>query len=106
MQLIKNSIRIELVNLGEGLSGDYDPTNPEDVNLLRFDVSRKVGRRWEEIPDASYCTQIPAYANTQTKRKVLQILMRDIYPPASRGHSIKKLCERLSWIASARRPQS
>jgi hypothetical protein len=30
--------RVEFVQLGEGYSGDRDPTDPEDAELLRFDV--------------------------------------------------------------------
>lgn len=30
----KNGVMIELINIGEGMIGDYDENNPEDTNLL------------------------------------------------------------------------
>jgi hypothetical protein len=35
-------VKIELEWIGEGLDGDYNPGNPNDVPLLRFSVYKKV----------------------------------------------------------------
>jgi len=43
MNLIKNNIMVEWVELGEGLSGDYNPDDPKDIELLRFDIKRTCG---------------------------------------------------------------
>ena len=48
--ITRGVVKIEWVNLGEGYDGDYDPENPDDVNLLRFDVSKKVNGEWTEAP--------------------------------------------------------
>ena len=34
---IKN-VSVELEDIGEGLSGDYDPNDKDDIPLLRFTV--------------------------------------------------------------------
>ena len=106
LEIIKGKIKVEWSDLGEGLSGDYDPNDPNDIPLLRFDVSRmedfpKDGRNmdWEAIDDASYCTNFPVTASDDLKMKALAYLMGEIYEPAEAGNSIKKLCERLSWIS-------
>jgi len=105
MQLIKKGIMVEWVRLGEGLSGDYNPNDPEDVELLRFDVSKQEGDEWSsinewiEVPDASYCTLFPVNTKKRIKMKGLQYIMNEIWKPITDGHSIKKICEQLSWIS-------
>jgi len=39
-EMIRDNIMVEWVELGEGLCGDYNPDDPDDIELLRFDVSR------------------------------------------------------------------
>jgi hypothetical protein len=92
--LIKDDVAVELWNAGEGWSGDYNPDDPTDVNLLRFDVFYKS----EAVDDASYCTQIPADTPAADKLQLLDIILNLVYEPLTDGHSIKKLCERISWI--------
>lgn len=100
----------EWVNIGEGLFGDYNPENPEDVNVLRFDVSYAIKELssdtvtfWEDVEDASYSTNTPANTDIRTLIKLLYIIFKeyrakiDEYPEVS----LKKLGERLSWISPA-----
>ena len=98
-QLIKDNVMVEWTELGEGIDGDYNPNDSEDVELLRFDVSRLVNGGWGVIDDASYCTQVPVSATPEQRAKGLQLIMDEVYEWASQSHSIKKLCERLSWIS-------
>lgn len=98
-QLIKDNVMVGWTELGEGIDGDYNPGDPEDVELLRFDVSRLVNGEWEAIDDASYCTQVPVSATPEQRTKGLQLIMDEVYEWASQGYSIKKPCERLSWIS-------
>jgi len=98
-KLVRGNIKVEWVELGEGIDGDYDPDDPDDAELLRFEVSRFEGDEWVPIDDASYCTQVPVSATPEQRAKGLQMIMDEIYEFASEGHSIKKLCERLSWIS-------
>jgi hypothetical protein len=99
----KNDIhlKIEFCNLGEGYDGDYNHDDPDDVNLLRFDVSiKKEGdMEWSEVPNASYCTQMPAHSSFDILEKALVMMMDEIFDAAIEGHSIKKACERMSWIS-------
>ena len=97
LQYIKGKVKIEWVNLNEGFSGDYDPS---DEQLLRFDVSR-LDRFdcWVEVSDASYCTLFPVLASAEDKKEGLQVLMDNVYEQVCDGHGIKRLCQRLSWIS-------
>lgn len=97
-EIIKGNIKVEFVAIGEGLLGEYNPDDPDDVELLRFYVSRQHGDDWEDVCDASYCTLLPVSSSNERKQRELEKIMDEVYEPASRGDSIKKICERLSWI--------
>ena len=90
----RGPVRVGWCNLGEGYFGDYDEDDPEDVNLLRFDVDLN----GEPVDDASYCTQVPADTPDLTLIKLLHIIMNEIHDPLMSGDGIKRLCESLSWI--------
>lgn len=98
MELTKGDVCIEWAALGEGLCGDYNPNDPDDVELLRFYVQRKTDGEWEDVEDASYCTCFPASATEDEMRKGLEYLMDNFYNAVISGDSVKKLGERLSWI--------
>ncbi len=99
-ELIRGNVKVEWVNLGEGWSGDYDEDDPDDQNLLRFDVSKRgPDGEWEEVPDASYCTRMPADTDTHILENALLHIMDTIYDDVSNHGKAKRLCESLSWIS-------
>lgn len=101
-------VRVELEDIGEGVSGDYNPKDKLDIPLLRFTVLREVhdahepaedeGYEWEQVDDASYCTQIDARLSVKTHVRLAELIMREVGDEVRARHSVKKLCERLSWI--------
>lgn len=99
------AVLIEWSNLGEGISGDYNPKDKEDINLLRFDVlyKRSGEKDWTPVDDASYCTQFPASASKAKRMDALKLLMSKYFEPVisyvTEGASVKKLGEQLSWIS-------
>ena len=97
--IIRGNVRIDWVNLDEGFDGDYDPENPDDVNLLRFDVSMFKNGEWVEVPDGSYCTQVPAKTDKGTLSRILVSFMNEIYDDVVSVGKAKRTCERLSWTA-------
>lgn len=99
-------IKVSLVNLDEGLSGDYDENDPDDVNLLRFDVYYRNPEEglddWEPVDDASYCTNVEANSTKEHLEKVVRTLFkryRDEYRNIATGGSVKKMGEELSHIS-------
>ena len=105
-----DTFMVEWVNIGEGICGDYNPDDPEDINLLRFDVSYADKSRstavetvWEEVEDASYCTNTPADTPVEDLVRLLYAVFKeyrskiDDYPEVS----LKKLGEGLSYISPA-----
>jgi hypothetical protein len=102
-ELIKGNIKIEWIDLGEGWDGEWDPNDPEDQALLRFNASRRIASAdgaelWDDIPGASYCTRVPADTPEDVQTRLLEFLMEKIYEPILQGQYIKKLCRELSWI--------
>lgn len=95
--LTKNNVKIEWVNLNEGNDGDYDPSDKNDANLLRFDVSHKVNDEWEAVKDGSYCTRVQASTDNQKLLEHLIVFMDIIYDDVSKHGKAKRLCESLSW---------
>lgn len=98
--LLKGNVKVEWVNLGEGNSGDFDEGDPEDVNLLRFDFSRRENENeeWDESPDGSYCTLIPASTPREILEQGLQLLMESAGPEIAEHGKAKRTLEQLSWI--------
>ena len=99
-----DKLRVDWTNLGEGVSGDYNPEDPEDINLLRFDIyAKRDNSDWEEVDDASYCTNVPADTDPDELERLLRVIF-DRYNDViddyiNNGTSVKKLGEELSWIA-------
>jgi hypothetical protein len=97
--VVSDNWKVELVDIGEGLCGDYNENDPEDVPLLRFDMySRKNPKsRWQEPNDSSYCTRVHAEITSKQRKEVLTLLIAEVEDLAW-DWNVKKLCERLSYI--------
>ncbi len=119
IELVRENVKVVLENIGEGLCGDYDPDDEDDDPLLRFSVYGRrgmeaddfalergyEGEEWAPFSDGSYCTQISATLPEEKLRALLEELMDEVFDAANQGHSIKKLCERLSWIGNEGLPR-
>ena len=95
------TVLVEWSDLGEGICGDWNPDDPDDIALLRFDIS--VIEDGDDMPtpisDASYCTQVPADTDPKILKKGLEMIMDEIFDAVIEEESIKKPCERMSWIS-------
>lgn len=103
LSICDDVLRVDWYNAGEGTCGDYDPENPDDINLLRFDVYVKDGDEWVEVEDASYCTCMPTSASAAILQKALTAIFKR-YRAVIDGPeypSVKKLGEELSYISEA-----
>jgi len=120
LELVRGDVKVELDWIGEGVSGDYQADDPEDEPLLRFTVLRRSGletndpyaldagyeqNEWTPFRDACYCTNISAILPKAKLLELMGVLMDGVFNPASQGHSIKRLCERLSWIGNDGLPE-
>lgn len=87
---------VEVSWIGEGEDGDYDPTSPIDEPLLRFDAYQLVDGSWEEVPDGSYCTQVPAWCTTEQAHALARMVAQRL--DIEGGSHPKRLLEQMSWI--------
>ena len=88
--------------IGEGNSGEYNPSDLNDVPLLRFSCYVKDTKAdpneedsWTQIDDASYCTNMPVTTPRADLAVALDSILREIqdcYP------SCKRTMEWMSWI--------
>lgn len=92
----RDGLRLALEYIGEGKDGSYDPDDPNDTPLLRFDVYRLEEGEWVDVENASYCTQIPATCTQQQAQEAAEYLFNQV---AMGGSSMKRLCEQLSWTS-------
>ena len=120
IEVIEGRVKVALEYIGEGLIGDYDPTESEDVPLLRFTVyyapiggadrDSRVRENliedghyntfdWTPCVDASYCTSIDARAPHEDQLRAATHILMEVLDDVTASRPIKKICERLSWIS-------
>jgi len=94
-----NNVRVTLHDeTHEGYNGDYDPNDPDDQRLMRFDVERWFNGEWVAVDDAFYCTLIPNTINGTTAGMLLDQIYAEVADAVNQGISIATACERLSWL--------
>lgn len=97
MELIRENRRVEFCYIGEGLDGDYNPKDRNDVPLLRFDIYELVDGEWEAMDNGSYCTAMPVGTDHETIQRALKLIMDETF-----GQSrVKQAAEALSWMNPA-----
>lgn len=92
--LVRNHRKVTFSHIGEGWNGDYNPNDPDDTPLLRFDIYEMVNGEWEQMDDASYCTGLSVDADPETIREALEVVMNSTYDL----ERVKREAERLSWL--------
>lgn len=98
----KGPVRVAWVCLGEGYNGDYDPKNPEDELLLRFDVAVKNENIGSFVTVESRCTCFAANAPDKAKEEALDILL-DCFHTAYTNEPrqrLSSLADTLSYISA------
>ena len=98
MELQKNNVKVELVHIGDGGGGEYNPDDTEDERLLRFYVTHKVGDTWKDVDGASYCTTLPISLSDLDQEVFLEMLMEQFYLPVIKGERVKHIGEDMSWV--------
>jgi hypothetical protein len=109
--LIEGGVKVILEHIQEGWNGYYDPEDPEDEPLIRFNVfaHKKLMNPYAEysygddkyhyMSDSSYCTQMPTNISKKMIDRALKVIMYEVKDAVIGGNSIKKTCERLSWLS-------
>lgn len=95
MKLIRDHRMVEFSYCEEGLNGVYNPNDPEDVALLRFDIYEKVNDEWVAMDDGSYCTLMPVDTGAGIIKQALELIMNETFDL----DRVKKAGEAMSWVA-------
>jgi hypothetical protein len=100
LSVIRDDVRVKWDYIGEGVNGDYNENDPNDIELLRFRVSKRTcfDDAWTDVDDGSYCTCMPLGTAETVLLQALEIIMDNVYDNVTGGISIKKICENLSYI--------
>jgi hypothetical protein len=96
ISISQGMVKVTMEYIGEGYNGDYNPEDPKDEPLVRFSVDCE----GMELCDASYCTEIPVSTSEEKVIGYARQILHEVKGPLESGHSIKRLCERLSWLYS------
>lgn len=94
-------LRLSWEYIGEGHSGDYDPSDPQDQQLLRFYVEwLTVNDGWQELDDASYCTCLTVGTDRGDLCRYAVDILHSISPDGDRPSNYKKTMELWSWLGT------
>ena len=97
IECVRNDRKVVWEDIGEGLSGDFNPEDKHDYQHLRFSCYKPVQpylpNEWEQMDDASYCTRLPISTPPALLEKAAQSIL-----DAIEHSSYKKRLEELSWM--------
>lgn len=100
LRLTSDLIRIDWYDNDEGVNGDYDPDDPEDIALLRFDVYYRNSPhgRWKQLADESYLTGMPVDTDMHILKQALHCIYQEYSRllPIRNPDSIRHVGEHLS----------
>jgi hypothetical protein len=92
-------VKVQWINALEGPAGFYNPRNPVDVNLLRFNIYFKdtVSNAWRDPGKASRLALVPAKTEDYFLLQAAEFIASELQDHTMDGcHSV--ICERLSWL--------
>jgi hypothetical protein len=65
---------------------------------MRFYIDKQVDGEWVEVEDTSHCTHITEDDNSAIRLAALGRIMDTVKPLIRKGESVKRACEKLSWL--------
>lgn len=101
----KDGVMVTLSNIGEGIHGDYDKNDEDDVNLLRFYIYTDEGRScdpdkggWQEKD--SWCTDLAADMPDDMLQKALDVIFDRVFDVLGNDPeaSVRHIGQELSWL--------
>ena len=98
----RGPVRVAWVCLGEGYNGEYDPRDPEDELLLRFNLFLKDETSGEWRPAESRLTCFVAKASVKDQEAALDILLDRFYTAYTSGpqQCLSSMADALSYISA------
>lgn len=101
IELTIGPVRVSFEHIGEGYSGEYNPNDPEDRRLLRFYIEeRDEDGDWNDVDNGSFCTTLTTDTSIKDLVNYLTLIWGRVWEKLLAGESIKRECEKLSWLGS------
>lgn len=97
--LVDGDLAVELDHIGEGRSGDYDPGDPDDAQLVRFTVLRRVDGVLQPIEDGSYCTNLPTTITAAEAERASREILKAARVADEAGGGHRRLLEEQSHLS-------
>lgn len=91
---IPGVVQVRLGYIGEGMSGDYNPSDPADVPFLRVDALDLTVEGKRSDQDTSFCTLLPITVPLE----VLQSVCRHIATTLFELPTWSRKMEEFSWL--------
>lgn len=101
---VDGDLKVQIEWIGEGISGNYNPQDPEDAPILRFRVLERAPLvidteagdedGWTFIEGTSHCCGLDAEISDATKAMAASFIMSEVKGKAD----LKGICERLAWL--------
>jgi hypothetical protein len=92
-----DTLKVELQWKGDGLSGDFDPHDPEDVPLLRFMVEKRQEETWVPVEGGDRITTLPATLTDAKQSLVVDFLLSRLTTAYQQGQ-FKQMAAKLAWM--------
>ena len=94
----RSGLRVDWIYIGEGLSGDWNPNNPNDIPLLRFDVYYLSGEdQWDMVDDGSYCTNMEWGTSSDILARAAMLIIFNMEDKIGKT-SYRQALQDLSWM--------
>ena len=107
VEVEEGDVKVVFTYLGEGISGDYDREDEDDMPMLRFDIFEREyvddGREhpdwnWIEVDSGSYCTEVCIDTPKEILEEMAQYILDNVKDDISANRSIRSIGQELSWI--------
>lgn len=94
-----NGRSVDVEYIEEGNNGDYNETDPDDIPLLRINISELKDGEWEVVRNGSFCTEIDARITEEAAKKLASDIVTFLadFPVGKPIGSV----ELLSWLETA-----
>lgn len=105
VEFLERPFRLRWVRLGEGLWGEYNPEDPDDVELLRFELMKPDGQQgWEYVKNGGYCTQFKVASPRVVQRAGLWVLAEKLGEDLIDDRQVRRTFEEASHIHHCDKP--
>jgi hypothetical protein len=100
-------VRVMFTYIGEGYSGDFDPSDPEDKPLLRLDVNVREDAYegeptgdddWVYPRDGSICTSVTVETTSEQQERYLRIAAARLRSVVEHNDSVSNEVSNLSYL--------